>query len=118
MVAPTKQTAQPDKVPDLAPPGWGEDKLSTFLQVARDNEFATFHNKRTEYELLRDIDDCYLKLADNLLNTKAMVPALLFYRSHAAYRGSCRTALAGQATETFVDDFSIPIAGRDVAAPP
>ncbi len=91
-----------DQNPKPPPPGWGKDKLSEFLELARGNEFATFHNKRAEYGLLCEIDACYLRLADNLVNTKDMVPAILFYRSHAAYRAGCRTSMAGQAPETFV----------------
>lgn len=85
------------------PAGWGEDKLSEYLQLARNNQLATFVNLRPEFDLLHEIDDCYVRVAENMLNPKRnLLSILLLYRSHAAYRAACGTSMAGQSPETFV----------------
>lgn len=92
-------------MPDAAIPrplGWGNDKLTEFLDAAQDNQFATFAKKRAEYGLLREIDDAFMRVAENLINPQNMLSATLLYRSHAAYRAACRTSMAGQCPETFV----------------
>src|SRR5438270_6857614 len=52
------------------PPGWGEDKLSEFLQRVQKNQIGSFVNFRAEFELLREVDDCFVKIAENLLNPR------------------------------------------------
>lgn len=63
---------------------------------------ATFANKRAEFGLLREIDDAFLRVAENLINPQNMLSATLLYRSHAAYRAACGTSMAGQCPEAFV----------------
>jgi hypothetical protein len=41
------------------PPGWGEDSLSKFIDTARHNAFATFHNLRPQYTFLKDLDQLF-----------------------------------------------------------
>ena len=85
------------------PPGWGEDKLSEFLQRVQKNQLGSFVNFRAEFELLREVDDCFVKIAENLLNPrKNILSVLLLHRSHAAYLAACGTSMAGQVPETFV----------------
>lgn len=72
------------------PPGWSKDKLSAFIDVATENTFATFHNKKKEYDLLRKIDDCFQKIVPNLINRTEIVPGMLLARSHSTYRGKIK----------------------------
>lgn len=83
------------------PPGWGRDKLSAYLEDANGNRFATFFNKRQEYALLSEIDDCFTRIGENLINPKGLIEALLLLRSHSAFRTACGCAMAGQATDTY-----------------
>jgi hypothetical protein len=76
------------------PPGWDADELSRFIDLAQNNELATFANKRKAYKLPHHIDSIYQGLAENLINTKEIVPSLLYLRSHSAYRASCRLSIA------------------------
>jgi len=83
------------------PPGWKKDKLSDFIDVATDNTFATFHNKKAEYELLRRVDSCFELIIPNLINTPEIIPAMLLARAHSTYRAAARLAVSGQCPEAF-----------------
>jgi hypothetical protein len=84
------------------PNGWGEDDLSTFLDQVRQNQRATFHNKRTAYRLIKEVDACFTKIGINMLNPKDALTPVFFYRCHSAFRAACATAMAGQNVETYV----------------
>lgn len=88
------------------PNGWGKDKLSEFFDVAHGNEFATFDNKKADIKLLIKIDDILHNLGENLINTKSIVPAFLYLRSHSAFRAAARMSWSGQVAESFVLDRS------------
>ena len=88
--------------PNKPPPGWAEDDLSIFIQMASNNIIATFHNKRKEYDFLKNIDGFYQKVIDHLLNAPDFLAALLLLRAHSAFRGACRMSLSGQISECFV----------------
>jgi len=85
-------------------PVWGDDKLSEFLQRVRNNQVATFTNISPAFDTLRDIDHCFVSVAENMEDPQGSdkLLQLLFRRSHAAYRAACGTSMAGQAPETFV----------------
>jgi hypothetical protein len=93
-----------DKIETIPnPPDWGDDKLSEYLQRARNNQLATFVNLRPAFDILKEIDECFVRIAANMLNPKRnLLAVLLLYRSHAAYRAACGTSMAGQSPETFV----------------
>lgn len=88
--------------PHKPPPGWTDDDLTFFIQLATNNIIATFHNKKTEFEILKNIDNFFQTIIDNLLNTTEFLSALLLLRAHSAYRGACRMSLSGQVAEAFV----------------
>jgi hypothetical protein len=92
--------AKPNELPP--PPGWRHDKLSEFLDHARNNQFVTFAKKRAEYALLGEIDGAFLRVGENLINPRNPLSANLFYRSHSAYRAACGIGMSGQVPETFV----------------
>lgn len=84
------------------PQGWGKDSLSEFIETAQNNELATFDTKRHEYNFLREVDDIFQSVIQNLINTEFVVPSLLYMRSHSAYRGACRLILSSQLPESYV----------------
>lgn len=84
------------------PAGWGTDELSKFLQTAQENQWATFHNLKPAYKILARIDECFMQIAENMLNPKNMLAGLLLFRSHSAYRAGCGAAMAGQVVESFI----------------
>lgn len=94
------------EVPDIlkplrAPPGWAEDTLSEFLELAHRNRFATFANKNAIFERLQRIDASFMRVAKDWLNPSDITTPHLFLRSHAAFRAACEHAMAGQVAEVF-----------------
>jgi hypothetical protein len=83
------------------PATWGDDKLSEFLGMARNNQFVTFATKNEEYRKLREIDDAFLLIGGQLLNPKNPLSANLLFRSHSSFRAACSTSMAGHAPETY-----------------
>lgn len=83
------------------PPGWGEDDLSSFLGEAQQNAHGSFHRKKNAYGRLRETDDCFEKVANNLLNPKDQIAPLFLLRSHSAYRATCGLAMSSQVVECF-----------------
>ncbi len=83
------------------PPGWGKDELTKFMDVARGNTYATFHNLPSEYRKLADIDAAYRKAIDSLLNTKDWFAAFFLLKAHSSFMASTRVALTGQVSESY-----------------
>jgi hypothetical protein len=82
---------------------WGTDKLSEFLQRVRDHQLATFINIRPAFDVLREIDDCFVRISESMEKSQTSQLSLMFFdRCHAAYRATCGTSMAGQSPETFV----------------
>lgn len=88
------------KLPD-PPAGWGDDKITDFLDNARRNAFATYGNLRPEYARLAAIDSVFRKLIDSLLNTKDWFAAFFLLRAHSSFLGAAHLAMAGQAAEAY-----------------
>jgi hypothetical protein len=82
-----------------APPGWGDDSLSNFLETLRNNEFATFNNLRQLYHLLESTDRVFLRLGENLHFPDNILIPLFFFRAHSVFRAASRLATAGQPYE-------------------
>jgi hypothetical protein len=83
------------------PPAWAADTLTAFLDNAQKNTHATFHRKKPAFNILQNIDDCFLKIGTNLLNPQNQIAPLFLFRSFSAYRATCGAAMAGQFTESF-----------------
>ena len=90
-----------------SPPGWGDDQLSQFLEIAHQNRFATFHNKKFEFQRLLDIDDCFSLVGKSWNNPASLVTPMLYFRSHAAFRSACEHSMAGQIVDAFVSIRSV-----------
>jgi hypothetical protein len=84
------------------PPGWGQDELTRFIDLASQNQFATFQNLSGSYRRLRDLDGLFLKALVNLDNPEHWVPPFFFFRSHSAFRASVQLAMAGQIPESYM----------------
>jgi len=84
------------------PPGWGDDGLTAFLDHARDNQWATFHNKRDAVGRLIAIDAEFLKASRDWTNPTDELAACMLIRCHGAFRTSAGQAMAGQCAETYV----------------
>ncbi len=83
------------------PPAWGADELTSFLETAHRNRFATFVHKPEAVQKLILIDLCYLKVHQDWKDPGGIIASFLSIRSHSAFRAACGLALAGQVTDTF-----------------
>ncbi len=84
------------------PKGWGDDELSAYIDMVRNNQFASYQKLPNDYGRLTDIDACFVTISRQLLNPKDILAPLFLARSHSAYRAACAAALCGQSAETFV----------------
>lgn len=84
-----------------APPnGWGNDALTQYFDNFRNNQFATFANKRSEVIDLVTIDGLFCKLLDGAVNPKPFIPFGFLLRSHSAYRAATSSIMSGQLYES------------------
>lgn len=84
------------------PPSWGKDSLSEFMDIARNNSFATFANCPAQYKILTAIDGVYRHAIDNLINTPEWFAAFFLLKSHSAYLGAAAFSIAGQCAESYM----------------
>jgi hypothetical protein len=70
------------------------------MGAAFGNMLATFVRKPA-FQLLVSVDKSFKKICDNLTNAQDFLAPFLLLRSHAAFRGACRMATSGQASEAF-----------------
>ena len=85
-----------------SPADWGKDSVSEFIEIARNNMFATFSNLPRQYTVLKDINDLYKYVIDNLINSPEWFAAFFLLRAHSAYLGSVSFAICGQCAETYM----------------
>lgn len=83
------------------PKNWGEDGLSKFIQIAHENQYATFDNMKPIYSVLSRIDNAFTIFGTDLVDPGDVLSAALLYRSHSAYRGACRMAISTQVVDAF-----------------
>ena len=85
------------------PPGWGDDSLTEFLNLAQSNRWATFANKKPIVSKLIGIDACFMRAEGHLSRVDELTASMLLIRSHASYRAACAHAMAGEVVEAFGD---------------
>jgi hypothetical protein len=83
------------------PPGWGSDDLSKYLDDARHNAYATFHNLKGDYRRFSDIDLAFRKAIDSLLNTADWFAAFFLLRTHSSILTGVSLAMSGQVPEGY-----------------
>lgn len=79
-----------------SPVGWENDDLTRYLEQVRNNQWATFDNKRSEVSDLITIDAMFRTLFDGAINPEPLLPINFFFRAHCAFRSACGAAMAGQ----------------------
>ncbi len=81
------------------PPGWGKDDLSSFIDEAGKNTFATFVRGPESFDWLVDIDSTFRKAASYLNKLKDMLVPMFLLRSHSCFLAGVRLALSTQVYE-------------------
>ena len=82
------------------PSGWGQDRITAFLDAARQNELATFANT-PEYGRIRDIESELFLLIDNLHNAKPFHVGLFVLKAHSSLLAAIHIAMSGHVAETY-----------------
>lgn len=85
-----------------SPPGWGADPLTGFFDQIRNNQYATFVNKPDWFGRIGRLDRCFAAVEKGWADPHNLVSAMLFSRSHAAFRTAAACSTAGQVAESFV----------------
>ncbi|MFN3261416.1 MAG: hypothetical protein ACE37J_12745 [Pikeienuella sp.] len=83
-----------------SPPGWGDDELTRFFEICRENQLATFHNK-IESKRAIQIDQLFEKIFSKWINPRPSLPVLFFVRAVSAFRASSQLVFSGQIPEAF-----------------
>lgn len=84
------------------PPGWGDDQLAAFLDVASDNVLGTYAQMRPEYATMQTVDAAYVTFMDALLNPQDPIAPLFVLQAHAAFRAAAGLAMSGQSSPAFM----------------
>jgi len=84
------------------PRGWGMPRLTWYLETLWANTIATFANKHETHRLCR-IDDVMFDIAmewkGGSPNRQTIVPLMMFFRSHSAFRAAAALGMGGATVE-------------------
>lgn len=84
------------------PPGWEKPKLPAHFETIWANTIATFAHKEEAHRLCR-IDDLMFEVAVDWKGApptvKTIVPLMMFFRAHSAFRGAAALGMGGATVE-------------------
>lgn len=110
------------ELPEEMPEGWGLDRITHFIEAARQNEIASFHGHREIFEKLLALNERFWTTRRNLtlhmaevINTKHSgksfdqlkldpedwLELYFFMRAHASFLGAVRLGLSAQCPEAY-----------------
>lgn len=84
------------------PSGWGLNSFTAAFDAARENQYATFHNKAPAKDDLVQIDWLLWRLLEGKIDPTPLQPMNFFLRSHSCFRAASACAMAGQVYEAVV----------------
>lgn len=90
------------KLTNNRPAGWKKPKLTPYLENLWGNTLGTFARKQEAHRLCR-IDDLMSEIGDDWTGMKpssiALVPLMMFFRCHSAFRAAAAIGMGGATTE-------------------
>src|SRR5688572_22243107 len=86
--------------PTPPPPGWGADALTSFLDLVRHQQFATYVNLRPQFDKILEVDNAFVALSTNVVDPEDLVGPFFSLQAHAAYRASASLAMSTQSSPT------------------
>jgi hypothetical protein len=92
---PTRRTTR-----DL-PAGWEKDPLTQHWEACASNMVTNFAAGSDELRHMQVVDNLFVEITKNLINSKRPIVALLLLRTHSAYRTATVIAASGMATDTY-----------------
>ncbi|MDB4912734.1 MAG: hypothetical protein JWM95_378 [Gemmatimonadetes bacterium] len=87
---------------NAVPPGWGDDELTKFIELARQHAFGTFRNLKDETASISAIDATFIALIEGWMNLGNPIVAGLAVRSFSAFRAAIQLAMSGQLAEAYM----------------
>jgi hypothetical protein len=79
-----------------------DNSLDRFLEVLSNNQVANRARFPGKYQVIRQIDHCFITAGEHLSYLKPVLVGPLFLRSQYAYKTAAGMTLAGQVAESFV----------------
>ncbi|WP_270934335.1 hypothetical protein [Falsiroseomonas oryzae] len=92
--------SKPHNAPRPAPPNWGRDALTQWLDQVRGNQWATFARLPDTWARFSAIDGLFERMITDWRDPPDILAAHLFLRCYSAYRTAVAHASAGMAVET------------------
>ncbi len=84
------------------PPGWGDDELTRFFQIATEYGYATYVREKYFWPRLQQMDAVYYRISQNMDNASEWFYTLFFLRAHSIWRAAIRLAVSGQNPEAHI----------------
>src|SRR5436190_22953807 len=88
------------------PPGWDKPNITGYFEALWGNTVATFARKQESHRLCR-IDDVMFEMGSNwkggVPTARSIVPLMLYFRSHSAFRGAAALGLGGAHVEGYAN---------------
>jgi len=83
------------------PPNWAADLLTAYLDLTRQQQFATFVNFPTHFKKILDVDAVFVRFFDGLVDPESPSAAFFMLQTHAAYRAAAELSMSTQAAPAF-----------------
>lgn len=89
-----------NKLPE--PQGWGDDKITNFLDKVRENSFATFVQSRELLARLININEIFWSAIEYMNYSKNWFELLFFLKAHSSFLSAIGLAIGTQIPEAFM----------------
>jgi hypothetical protein len=83
------------------PAGWDKDPLTQHWEACASNMVTNFATGSDELRYMQVVDNLFVEITKNLINSKKLIVALLLLRTHSAYRAATVIAASGMATDIY-----------------
>ncbi len=108
---PIKGPIRSRTAPRTLPEGWEKDPLTQHWEACASNMVTNFSTGSAEIQYMQAVDNLFVKITANLINSKRLIVALLLLRTHSAYRAATVIAASGMATDIYAarhGDYFVP----------
>ena len=86
----------------ISPPEWGKDAITKFLEIAKENSYATYVHEHAFFKRLVEIEDIFHEAIECMENSSEWFALLFFIKANSAFLAATRLALATQVPETYM----------------
>jgi hypothetical protein len=83
------------------PPQWGDDALTSFIELTRHQQFATFVKLRALFDKMLQVDEAFVRFHTDLTDPEDLVGPFFSVPAHAALRAATSLAMSTQISPGF-----------------